>query len=301
MKRRLVSVFVAFLLLVSMSTTAFAGGSTYHNKILTRMLFSSGHCQSSNQTTSELYTEMLQNAVYLSVDQSGNKTGDQDKLNFLLDNGVKGIATDISILNPEVDFYHRSYTHRGWDWIYTNDKSNWQARKTILYNTVDTIFDFDKYSVSASEATKKCDALCKILYYQHILGDLIYDDQDTLQLNATASDANADFTEKERGLIIAFAYAHPGSTNKDIFWELKGAVETLFANQKNGYKYSGFMTQFNSLATETRALDAMTGGVNSAERVRQRLDYEKELLELLESYMPLLLDDEAFFRAAFPI
>lgn len=180
-------------------------------------------------------------------------------------------------------------------------KSNWQARKTILYNTVDTIFDFDKYSGSASEAAKKCDSLCKILYYQHILGDLIYDDQDTLQLNATISDYDAEFTEKERGLTIAFAYAHPGSTNKDIFWELKGAVEILFVNQKNSYKYSGFMTQFTSLATEARTLAAMAGGVNSAERVQQRLGYEKKLLELLESYMPLLLDDEAFFRAAFPI
>lgn len=196
---------------------------------------------------------------------------------------------------------HRSYTHRGWDYVYTDDKSNWQARKTILYNTVATIFDFDKYSGSASEAAKKCDALCKILYYQHILGDLIYDDQDTLRLNSTMSDLNAEFTEKERGLIIAFAYAHPGSMNKDIFWELKDAVKIIFVNQKNSYKYSGFMMQFNSLATEARALVAMTGGVNSAERVQQRLDYEKKLLDLLESYIPLMLDDEAFFRDVFPI
>lgn len=295
------SVFVAMLLLVSMTTTVLAGGSTYHNKILTRMLFSSGHCQSTNQANAELYINMLQNAVYLAVDQSGNKTGDQDKLNLLLNNGVKGISTNIIVLNPEVAFMHRSYTHRGWDWVYTDDKSNWQARKTILYNTVDTIFDFEKYSSSPSEAAKKCDALCKILYYQHILGDLIYDDQDTLQLNATMSDSDVEFTEKERGLTISFAYAHPGSTNKDVFWELKGAVEILFANQKNSYKYSGFMTQFNSLAAEARTLAAMIGGVNSTERVQQRLGYEKELLELLESYMPLLLDDEAFFRAAFPI
>ena len=301
MRRRIVSVFIAILILFSITTTAFAGGSSYHNKILTRMLFSSGHCQSANQVNAELYIEMLQNAVYLTVDQSGNKTGDQDKLNLLLNNGVKGIAENISILNPEVAFMHRSYTHRGWDWVYTDDKSNWSARKTILYNTVNTIFDFEKHSGSSSEATRKCDALCKILYYQHVLGDLIYDDKDTLQLNSTVSDSDAEFNEKERGLIIAFAYAHPGSTNRDIFWELKGAVETLFANQKNSYKYSGFMTQFNSLATEARALAAMTGGVNSAERVQQRLGYEEELLELLESYMPLLLDDEAFFRATFPI
>ena len=301
MRRRIVSVFIAILILFSITTTAFAGGSSYHNKILTRMLFSSGHCQSANQVNAELYIEMLQNAVYLTVDQSGNKTGDQDKLNLLLNNGVKGIAENISILNPEVAFMHRSYTHRGWDWVYTDDKSNWSARKTILYNTVNTIFDFEKHSGSSSEATRKCDALCKILYYQHVLGDLIYDDKDTLQLNSTVSDSDAEFNEKERGLIIAFAYAHPGSTNRDIFWELKGAVETLFANQKNSYKYSGLITQFNSLATEARALAARTGGVNSAERVQQRLGYEEELLELLESYIPLLLDDEAFFRATFPI
>lgn len=301
MRRRIVSVFAVLLLVISMATTAFAGGSAYHNRILTRMLFSSGHCQSSNQADAKLYIEMLQNAVYLAVDQSGNKPGDQDKLNLLLSNGVKGISANISILNPEIAFMHRSYTHRGWDWVYIDDKSNWEARKAILYNTVDTIFDFDKHSSSNSEAAKKCDALCKIMYYQHILGDLIYDDKDTLQLNATVSDSNLEFTEKERGLIIAFAYAHPGSTNRDIFWEIKGAFETLFANQKNSFKYSGFMTQFNSLATEARALAAMTGGVNSAERIQQRLGYEEELFALLESYMPLLLDDEGFFRAAFPI
>ena len=80
MRRRIVSVFVAILLLVSMTTTALAGGSTYHNKILTRMLFSSGQCQSTNQANAELYIDMLQNAVYLAIDQSGNKTGDQRQI-----------------------------------------------------------------------------------------------------------------------------------------------------------------------------------------------------------------------------
>lgn len=300
MKRKVLSVALALLLLISIPFTAYAGGSSYHNKVLARMLFSSGHCQSSNQSKSALYIEMLQNAVYLTVDQSGNKTGDQDKLNHLRNNGVKKIATDITTLNPDVAFMHRSYTHRGWDWVYIDDKSNWEARKTILLNTAETIFNFDKH-YNSTDANKKRNAFCKILYYQHILGDIIYDDKDTLQINTTSNNSDAEFQEKERGLIIAFAYAHPGSTNKDMFWELSDAFETLFSNQKNGFKYSGFTTKFNSLAREARALSALTGGVNTKERIQQRLAYEEQLLELLESYLPLLLDDEKFFRQAFPV
>jgi hypothetical protein len=41
--------------------------------------------------------------------------------------------------------------------------------------------------------------------------------------------------------------------------------------------------------------------VNTLESVQQRIEYEEQLLQLLEAYIPLLLDKEPFFRSVFPI
>ena len=300
MKKRIFSAVLAVLMLIVTPLTVYAGDSDYHNNILKRILFSSGHCQSSSKTQAENYIDMLEIAVYLAIDQSGEKNGDQNKLNFLRQNGVRGIVSEIKDINPSTAFYHRSYTHRGWNFTYIDDKSNWEARKDILLNTAETIFQFDAH-YPKSEAAKKREAFCKLLYYQHILGDLVYDDKDTLQLNITSSDTNADFVDKERGLIIAFAHAHPGLDNEDLLMELEDAFHTLFSGSSDPYKKAGFTTVFNMIKKDARTLEGMTGGVNSTERLKKRLDYEERLLELVEAYFPLLLDNEKFFREAFPI
>lgn len=301
MKKRVVcfGIILLFLLLLMSSLGVLAGDSSYHNEKMRRILFSSGRCLSSEQDKAEINIKMLEYASYLAIDQSGNKNGDQEKLDFLNTQGVKQIAKTIKEINPETDFLHRSFTHRGWDYNYVRDKSNWNGRKEILLNTAEKLFSFEKV-YSASEAAKKRNAFCKIIYYEHILGDWYYDDCDNLKINPTAGDSE-EIEEKERGLIIPFAQAHPGQSNPDIFWELEDATKTLFSDQSNDLKYSSFISKLKALASEARALEGQTGGVNTKERYQLRNEYEKELMELLEAYIPLLLDDTVFFRNAFPI
>lgn len=297
MKKRALC-FGIILLLLLPSLFVYAGNSSYHNDKMRRILFSSGRCLSSQQQEADNNIKMLEYASYLTLDQSGNKNGDQEKLAFLNQQGVKKIVKTIQEINPEVDFMHRSFTHRGWNYSYIRDKSNWNARKEILLNTAEKIFSFEKV-YSTTEATRKREAFCKIIYYVHILGDWYYDDCDNLQINLSADDSE-EIEEKERGLIIAFAQAHPGQSNPDIFWELEDAAKTLFSDQSNSIKYFSFTSKLKALASEARALEGLTGGVNTKERYQLRNDYEKELMELLEAYIPLLLDDTAFFRNAFP-
>ena len=114
-------------------------------------------------------------------------------------------------------------------------------------------------------------------------------------------DDNADTIQKERGLITAFAVAHPNESNIDIFWELSTSCEILFADQSKTLKYAALMNKLKSLSSEARSLAGLEGGVNTKERLEKRNSYEKALIELMESYIPLMLDDEDFFRKAFPI
>lgn len=280
--------------------TVFAGGNSYHDDMMRRILFSSGRCQSSNVVEAEVYLTMLEYAAYLSIDQAGSKSGDQDKLDFLNNRGVKGIVRRIDEINPENVFFHRSYTHRGWDYSYGSDKANWEERKKILLNTAESVFRFERHYKS-SDAGKKREAFCKLIYYNHILEDWYYDDSSTL-LHTLNGDAE-DIQETQRGLMIAFARANPGKQNTDLFWELSSACETLFASEdrSRNTKYSGFKGKLDKIAADARELEASPGGVNTLDKIQIRNNYEEALIDLMESYIPLLLDDEEFFRDAFPI
>ena len=264
-----------------------------------RILFSSGRCLSSQSQEADKNIKLLEYASYLTIDQSGEKNGDQEKLDYLNLQGVKHIVKTIQEINPETDFLHRSYTHRGWSFSYIRDKSNWNARKEILLNTAEKVFSFEK-EYSSSEAEKKKEAFCKIIYYTHIIGDWYSDDKDNLNVNISVGDEDG-IKEKERGLIIAFAQAHPGQSNPDVFWELEDASKTLFSDLSNSRRYFSFMSKLEALATEARSLAGQVGGVRTKEQLQQRYNYENELMELMESYIPLLLDDTSFFRNAFPI
>lgn len=298
MKKRILGLVIILLLLLS-STYVFAGDSSFHNDKMRRILFSSGKCLSTQQQKADTNIKMLEYASYLAIDQSGNKNGDQEKLEYLNLQRVKKIAKSIQEINPETSFLHRSFTHRGWDHSYSPDKSNWNGRKDILLNTAEKVFSFEK-TYSSAEAERKREAFCKIIYYEHILGDWYHDDCNNLLINPSEKESE-EIEEKERGLIFAFAQAHPGQDNSDIFWELEDATKTLFSEQSESIKYYSFTSKLKALASDARALAGQTGGVNTKEQYRQRNDYEKELMELLEAYMPPLLDDTLFFRNAFPI
>lgn len=276
--------------------SVYAGSSAFHDSKLKRILFSSGRCTSSDKEKTDKNITMLEYASYLCLDQCGNKSGDKDKLDYLVQNGVKGIAKDLSALNPETPFLHRSYTHRGWTWSYIDDKSNWEERKAILINTVATVF-----KIKGDNSQERTEALAELIYYVHIIGDLYYEDCKNLEYSVKYdnSEKDSEMVTNERGLIISLANAHPGNDNRDVFYDLDYAISSLFETSQ-GMRINSLKSKMKSLAKEARDLESLEGGVNTLERLEQRCAIESELIEVLESYLPLLLDDQDYFKSSFP-
>jgi len=292
-----------FILALCISVLMFAlnclaGDSQYHNSKLRRLLFTSGIYQADNKNDSDSKIELLESAVFLCIDQFGKNTG-SEQLALLKTGKVKNIVKSIDELNDSNVFYHRNYTHRGWDFVYPDDRLVWNERKKILVNTVETVFQFDKSYSSEKGAEKYRNAFCEILYYHHILSDWYYDDLDNVD-NWSGSNNKDEIKLKDRGLMIAFANAHPSESNPDIFFEMDNACRILFSDQENTYKYSSLMQQMKTVAEKARSLQGKTGGVRTLEDLETRVCYEKDLLDLIEAYIPLMLDDEDFFRNAFP-
>lgn len=65
-------------------------------------------------------------------------------------------------------------------------------------------------------------------------------------------------------------------------------------------RINSLKSKIKSLAKEARDLESLEGGVNTSERLEQRCAIESELIEVLESYLPLLLDDQDYYKSSFP-
>ncbi len=57
--------------------------------------------------------------------------------------------------------------------------------------------------------------------------------------------------------------------------------------------------KLDTLAENTRALVGTRGGINTDEKFIEYHAYEEDLMDLLISYIPLLLEKEAFFKDVF--
>lgn len=232
---------------------------------------------------------MLKHASYLCLDQF-NHDGQQQlddlrrTIPSLLPGGIEAI--DFS------DGRHRSYTHRGWDFVYgtdeRSDKAKWPLRKDLLLKVTNKVFSFRRLSGNLLGIDfgyhKQCNSFSALLYYVHILGDHMSD---------------ADFRVTGE-LKMPLARAHAGHQNPDVFFEFQQHLPVLFEGQMHTRTYRAMMQSIDALAEEARALAATTGGVDSAEKFERHQSLAGELLQTLGDYVPLLLKKEAYFQTAFP-
>ncbi len=186
MKRRLALV-VALVMLFTclLPTICYAHERQEHDKDLVSVLFSEEFDVKQQPENVQDYIAALSCAVYLAVDQyQGNG---QDSLDFLLEQGYLGIPETIEDFdyhtNPSI---HRSFTHRGWDHTYIDDKARWNIRKNLLIEVVNQVFDFGaeskikinqkqerKTKMSNAVGTKNMIEEDTVAFYKHVYEDIV--------------------------------------------------------------------------------------------------------------------------------
>lgn len=287
MTKRIVSFAIVVILVIStLSIRVYAFDADEHDSYLEQVLFGTCDFKDSQTESVKEKIQMLEYASYLAVDQCGSKGADE--LKFLKKQKVKNLPQLEEFALTDIFFgNHRNYTHRGWNYVYTiqkgekHDKANWQVRKKLLCSTVNKVFDFGLGNELFGKVCGQCNSFSALIYYVHILGDHI------------ASDSY-----KVNDLTIPLAREHAYEDNPDVFWEIKTYCEILFSSQKNSATYSSFMQELDNMAIQARSLVAVRGGINEA-NFEQYHDYSKELMDLLIDYVPLLLENENFFKAEF--
>lgn len=242
-----------------------------HDKYMCEVLFKN-FLQPENKISIQDEIEALGCASYLSIDQF-NGNGQKD-LDALVAYGVGGLPSLSAIDYSASGKTHRSYTHRGWDFAYGGEAGDrWKQRKQILLNTADAIFEFDGNE-------KQKESFCAVIYYTHVLGDLMDDESYKIQ----------------NGLIM-----DPGgrADKSDIIDELLKHFKVLFADQKYTHKYLFLTTAMERYNTKLSKIIRSEGGINSDEKFELRQEYVNGLMELLTMYLPEMLKEEKFFYDVF--
>lgn len=291
MKRRILSIFLLISILLSANTIAFAHGRDEHNQIMSMVLFGAGDYKDGLIKGSSEYNslEALESAVTLCLDQyNGNYSDELKTLNRM---HIHGIPKDIGVIDFSGNQHHRKFTHQGWSHIYSPDKGNWESRKTILLQTVNKVFGFQRragqwkflWSEKDYGYDEQCVAFAKFVYYIHVLADI------------EESGINEGYSD-----MIKLALSHPQKDSPDIYAELLCILPVLFRSQSsNNTAYKGLILDIRLQANRARDFVADNPDLHSCYSDYQ--EFAKELLEKLQSKIPYLLANEYFFKNTFPV
>lgn len=285
MRRRVLSIILLIAIMLSISVPANAHDKEGHNRFLEEVLFGRDGYISTLSEEGQKALTALEYASYLAVDQFNGKGSEE--LNYLRKTyKVPGLPGSIGSFDFTGNQFHRSYTHRGWDHEYVQDKANWSIRRNLLLATTEQVFDFSVLSGKILGYdfgyAEKCNSFAALVYYVHIIGD---------------HEARTGY--KVTDVMMPIAQAHVDDSNPDILSEVKHHLQVIFADQQDTHKYKTLMQELDALAGKARALAATPGGVNSDEKFIVFHEQVKELLTLLQDYVPNMLKDEAFFTAVF--
>ena len=271
-KYRIIAIILCVVLLISsFPTQTSAFERTGHDAYLEEVLFKNFKViENDPSVKNEIHA--LESACYLTVDQF-NSNGQKD-LELLRAYNVKGLPNSISDISFNASGKtHRSYTHRGWDYVASGMKEKWPIRQQILLNTVDKVFDFN-----GDEAKKE--NFAKLLYYIHILGD--HTDDTSYML--------------ENGLKMDVG----GRKDKyDIIHELLDVFKVLFKDQKHTHKYRSLTSNLEQINSKYSKLIGSEGGINSDEEFQLHQKYLEDVMDILTYYIPEMLKDEMFFAEVF--
>ena len=287
--RRIVAFFVALVIFATNACVSYAHDRDEHDQDIEYVLFGDKTYKSTHPAFKNKI-QAIEDATYLCVDQfNGNG---KNELANLQKEKIPNIPKSIDEFDFTANFAHRNFTHRGWNVNY-DKKANWPVRQQILINTVDKeLFSEVKPVLSNvpwlseklygdSSYKKKCESLCILLYYTHIIGDHIEADN-----------------------YKALAYVDPLTNlndrdNPGIIPDLIKCCDTLFEDQANSYSYKEFKQELEDLRDKSDKLTSSKGGVDTEEEFEKYHKCAEDLLELLATYVPKLLTKEDFFSKSF--
>lgn len=275
MKRRILCFLtVAILFLSLFPQYGFSYNRNGHDSILESVLLGNEYHIKQQPKSIQDTLDAIDCASYLAIDQyNGDGTAE---LEFLQEYGIHGIPGTIDEIDYKSNKYHRKYTHRGWEHKYDPDIANWKTRKPILLKTINTCFDFGPESNVTAGYSKQCDSFCALVYYIHILGDRVSDKQyyvNTVQMELGGR-----------------------SDNDDIISEIIRCSDILF--QDHSIKYKLYISKLERLNKKIAKLDPGGKGF-SQEDFPLYKEYGEDLLDILQEYLPDLLQDESFFASVF--
>lgn len=276
LKRIICGTALMCIMFMMLSHKSYAHDKDGHNTDLEEVLFGEFTSLSSH---AESAIEALEDAAYLTIDQfNGNG---EPELKYLRERylNVSWLPKDIYEIDFKSNTQHRSFTHRGWEYYYINDKAHWNRRKKILLNTC-------RKELSKSDCIEEgrsyediCDSFSALVYYVHIIGD-----------------HNEDKSYKKTSLKMELGGR---KDDESIIAEIQKHEKILFADQVLSLKYIVFNRKLSSLNKKISKLVNSDGGVDSTEKFEKYHQYGEELMGLLKEYIPDLLQRESYFSDAF--
>lgn len=273
MKKLLSTILLIILLCEVACIPASAFERPEHDNYTECVLFGEFHSNALNEKQQNAI-KLLDCALYLTIDQfNGYGVGEYSTLK---DAGVVNLPELYEINFTANSSTHRSYTHRGWDFNYQDDKANWEVRKEILRSTTKKVFP-------GFINDKQCDAFCALLYYVHIVADGIYD----------TSYKKTDLQMPVGG--------RAGRDNQDAIQEILKILPLIFPSQTNKLTYIRLVVSLKSLDFKMTKLNTSTGGINTKEKFDEYHSYTEEVRQVLYARIYRLLQKEPFFINVFPL
>ena len=283
-----------------------------HYEELEKMLFDSRNFHDSVDDETSRAIRTLEYASTLCIDQFGESN--KMLLTGLKKWGVKGIPSDISKINPNDNdpvklspTNHRTYTHQGWCYDYTNEKHGdlvrWPERKNIMLASTEKVFNFStlsgKWLFIDFGYSDKCNSFSALIYYNHLLGDYL---EDVDEKNGNLK----KFNGTSNGNKIPFA--SNASKPVDIFSELGKHLSILFKDQANSRVYDSLISDIETLANEARRLSGNSEGTVSEENFEEMRTCVQELMDILtgenghfNAINDLLMNEEFFTDVFYPL
>lgn len=277
--KKIVSAIISIILVVctcSSMVNAFSGNE--HDIYLRHVLFGSAAVSNTD------ILDAINDASELALDQhGGDSQGNLDELRNGY--GVKNIPKKVSSFNVGHGNTHRNYTHRGWNYNYKKndgkDEAHWSdIRKKILLETINQKFKFGFLSGKFGIYDKQCDAMGALVYYVHVIGDHI---------------SNEEYHNNYKEIPLV---ARDGQNG--IIEELLKYSRILFEHSKeNNATYDRYISELQRLQSQVDEIYHYPDDLADPDTYQQYHEYAIELMDCLENYVPLLIKREPFFQKAF--
>ena len=278
------------------SLLSYASTGDQHDKYFEHALFGENWEKGLQSQDIKDAVDALESASFLAIDYTkgeSQKEKAQRCLTTLQDYDVAGLPREIEKIDIAGGGEHRKYTHQGWEHDYSDEKEgvqdSWETRKKILLNTTEEVFDFGLFS-NRFKHDKKCESFTAIVYYIHVLGDIVAD-----------KEYKGDMNQEKMNLVPITASEETG-----VVAELERHFKVVFADLNDGKgddysnSYNNLIDSLENFETETEAIVGQTGGLYYEETFQDYRNQAKKLLtEILPDKLPPLLQEEEFFKKVF--